>query len=109
MCNSQRRWYCDKVEPARRRPFAERRFLRHHLLNRLIFVDVPDLLFDDIRQFERISRCARDQQEVIQVLPRQSDLGDPRRLITTLFKRGIENPWVTSGSCNRCGLVFSAC
>jgi mannose-1-phosphate guanylyltransferase len=37
-----------------------------------------------------------------------SDLGDPRRLITTLFKRGIENPWVTSGSCNRCGLVLSA-
>jgi mannose-1-phosphate guanylyltransferase len=37
-----------------------------------------------------------------------SDLGEPRRLITTLFKRGIENPWVTSGSCNRCGLVLSA-
>ncbi len=37
-----------------------------------------------------------------------SDLGDPRRLITTLSKRGIENPWVTSGSCNRCGLVLSA-
>lgn len=37
-----------------------------------------------------------------------SDLGDPRRLITALFKRGIENPWVTSGSCNHCGLVLSA-
>jgi mannose-1-phosphate guanylyltransferase len=34
-----------------------------------------------------------------------SDLGDPRRLITTLLKRGIENPWVTSGSCNRSGLA----
>jgi mannose-1-phosphate guanylyltransferase len=34
-----------------------------------------------------------------------SDLGDPRRLITTLLKRGIENPWVTSGSCNRSDLV----
>ena len=30
-----------------------------------------------------------------------SDLGDPRRLITTLSERGIENPWVQSGSCNR--------
>jgi mannose-1-phosphate guanylyltransferase len=37
-----------------------------------------------------------------------SDLGDPRRLITTLFRHGIKNPWVTSGSCNRCGLVLSA-
>jgi mannose-1-phosphate guanylyltransferase len=33
-----------------------------------------------------------------------SDLGDPHRLITTLFKSGVENPWVTSGSCNHCGL-----
>lgn len=32
-----------------------------------------------------------------------SDLGDPRRLITTLHERGIENPWVESGTCNRCG------
>lgn len=37
-----------------------------------------------------------------------SDLGDPRRLITTLFESGIENPWVASGSCNRCGLVLTA-
>lgn len=33
-----------------------------------------------------------------------SDLGDPRRLVTTLFETGIENQWVTSGSCNHCGL-----
>ena len=32
-----------------------------------------------------------------------SDLGDPRRLITTLFETGMENPWVSSGSCNQCG------
>ncbi len=36
-----------------------------------------------------------------------SDLGDPHRLITTLFESGIENPWVASGSCNHCGLVLS--
>lgn len=36
-----------------------------------------------------------------------SDLGDPHRLITTLFERGIENPWVASGSCNHCGLILS--
>jgi len=36
-----------------------------------------------------------------------TDLGDPRRLVTTLFERGIENPWVTSGSCNHCGVVLS--
>ncbi|MDQ2947906.1 MAG: sugar phosphate nucleotidyltransferase [Acidobacteriota bacterium] len=36
-----------------------------------------------------------------------SDLGDPRRLITTLFESGIENPWVASGSCNSCGLALS--
>lgn len=36
-----------------------------------------------------------------------SDLGDPRRLITTLNERGIENPWVESGSCNRCGLILN--
>ena len=33
-----------------------------------------------------------------------SDLGDPHRLITTLSTSGIENPWVTSGNCNHCGL-----
>lgn len=32
-----------------------------------------------------------------------SDLGDPRRLITTLFETGMENPWVSSGLCNQCG------
>lgn len=37
-----------------------------------------------------------------------SDLGDPRRLITTLFKSGIESPWITSGSCNHCGVVLGA-
>ena len=36
-----------------------------------------------------------------------SDLGDPHRLITTLFESGIENPWVASGSCNQCGLTLS--
>ena len=36
-----------------------------------------------------------------------SDLGDPRRLVATLTKRGIENPWVTSGSSNRCGLAVA--
>jgi mannose-1-phosphate guanylyltransferase len=36
-----------------------------------------------------------------------SDLGDPHRLITTLFESGIENPWVTSGSCTQCGLTLS--
>jgi len=36
-----------------------------------------------------------------------SDLGDPRRLVTTLFEHGIANPWVTSGCCNHCGLVLS--
>lgn len=33
-----------------------------------------------------------------------SDLGDPCRLVTTLFQGGIENPWVTSGCCSHCGL-----
>jgi mannose-1-phosphate guanylyltransferase len=33
-----------------------------------------------------------------------SDLGDPHRLTTALFKNGIETPWVTSGRCNHCGL-----
>lgn len=39
-----------------------------------------------------------------------SDLGDPRRLITTLFTNGIENPWISSGSCMQCGeaLALSA-
>ena len=37
-----------------------------------------------------------------------SDLGDPRRLITTLFESGIENPWVASGSCSQCDIVLSA-
>jgi len=36
-----------------------------------------------------------------------SDLGDPRRLIRTLFERGIENPWVASGSCSHCGLTLT--
>jgi len=36
-----------------------------------------------------------------------SDLGDPRRLVTTLYESGIENPWVASGSCNHCGLTLS--
>ncbi len=36
-----------------------------------------------------------------------SDLGDPRRLMTTLFESGIENPWIASGSCNSCGLALS--
>jgi mannose-1-phosphate guanylyltransferase len=33
-----------------------------------------------------------------------SDLGDPQRLVTALFAAGMENQWVTSGSCNRCGI-----
>ena len=33
-----------------------------------------------------------------------SDLGDPQRLVTALFAAGMENRWVTSGSCNRCGI-----
>lgn len=37
-----------------------------------------------------------------------SDLGDPQRLVTTLFESGIENPWVESGSCNHCGLALAA-
>jgi mannose-1-phosphate guanylyltransferase len=37
-----------------------------------------------------------------------SDLGDPHRLITTLFKSGIDNPWVASGSCSFCGETLSA-
>jgi mannose-1-phosphate guanylyltransferase len=36
-----------------------------------------------------------------------SDLGDPRRLITTLFESGMENPWVSSGSCNQCGVSLA--
>jgi mannose-1-phosphate guanylyltransferase len=36
-----------------------------------------------------------------------NDFGDPRRLITTLFESGIQNPWVASGSCNHCGLTLS--
>jgi len=36
-----------------------------------------------------------------------SDLGDPHRLIAALFKGGIENPWVASGSCKHCGLTLS--
>lgn len=36
-----------------------------------------------------------------------SDLGDPQRLIRTLFKSGSENPWVSSGSCNQCGRVLN--
>ena len=39
---------------------------------------------------------------------RWSDLGDPRRLVTTLFQSGIENPWVTSGCCNHCGAALAA-
>jgi mannose-1-phosphate guanylyltransferase len=34
-----------------------------------------------------------------------SDLGDPQRLITTLFESGIENPWVAAGACSYCGLT----
>lgn len=37
-----------------------------------------------------------------------SDLGDPRRLVTTLFESGIENPWVEAGSCNYCGAALAA-
>ena len=37
-----------------------------------------------------------------------SDLGDPRRLVKTLFDGGIDNPWVESGSCNLCGQSLSA-
>lgn len=37
-----------------------------------------------------------------------SDLGDPQRLITTLFESGIQNPWVASGACNQCGRVLRA-
>lgn len=37
-----------------------------------------------------------------------SDLGDPRRLVTTLFESGIENPWVESGCCSHCGLALAA-
>jgi len=37
-----------------------------------------------------------------------SDLGDPRRLITTLHARGIANPWVDGGTCNHCGSVLGA-
>lgn len=36
-----------------------------------------------------------------------SDLGDPRRLVTTLFESGIDNPWVAAGTCNHCGLALS--
>jgi mannose-1-phosphate guanylyltransferase len=36
-----------------------------------------------------------------------SDLGDPQRLITALFQSGIQNPWVSSGSCNQCGRNLS--
>ena len=36
-----------------------------------------------------------------------SDLGDPHRLIMTLFESGIENPWVASGSCNQCARILS--
>jgi mannose-1-phosphate guanylyltransferase len=36
-----------------------------------------------------------------------SDLGDPRRLITTLFESGMENPWVSSGSCKQCGVSLA--
>jgi mannose-1-phosphate guanylyltransferase len=37
-----------------------------------------------------------------------SDLGDPSRLVRTLFENGIENPWVSSGSCNHCGVTLTA-
>ena len=37
-----------------------------------------------------------------------SDLGDPRRLVRTLFEKGIENPWVAAGSCNHCGATLTA-
>jgi mannose-1-phosphate guanylyltransferase len=36
-----------------------------------------------------------------------SDLGDPRRLMTTLFESGIENPWMAPGYWNSCGLALS--
>ncbi len=36
-----------------------------------------------------------------------SDLGDPHRLIATLFAAGMENQWVTSGSCNHCGVSLA--
>ncbi len=35
-----------------------------------------------------------------------SDLGDPRRLITTLHEKGIKNPWVNSGTCSQCGVTL---
>jgi mannose-1-phosphate guanylyltransferase len=37
-----------------------------------------------------------------------SDLGDPRRLITTLHESGFENPWVDAGTCSRCGVTLGA-
>jgi mannose-1-phosphate guanylyltransferase len=37
-----------------------------------------------------------------------SDLGDPRRLVRTLFENGIENPWVAAGSCTQCGITLTA-
>jgi mannose-1-phosphate guanylyltransferase len=37
-----------------------------------------------------------------------NDLGDPRRLVTTLFESGIENPWVISGCCSYCGRTLAA-
>jgi mannose-1-phosphate guanylyltransferase len=36
-----------------------------------------------------------------------SDLGDPRRLITTLYESGMKNPWVSEGSCNQCGVSLA--
>jgi mannose-1-phosphate guanylyltransferase len=36
-----------------------------------------------------------------------SDLGDPHRLIATLFAAGMESQWVTSGSCNHCGVSLA--
>jgi mannose-1-phosphate guanylyltransferase len=37
-----------------------------------------------------------------------SDLGDPQRLITTLFAAGMTNQWVTAGSCNCCGIKLAS-
>ena len=36
-----------------------------------------------------------------------SDLGDPHRLISTLYESGIETPWASSGSCTQCGCALN--
>lgn len=38
----------------------------------------------------------------------RTQTGRSRIWVTALFEHDMNNPWVTAGSCNHCGLVLSA-